>query len=159
MHAKPFIMHWILCSPGLEPPSSRQAEYLQAQLLLSFQCLLCWLCEHHGRVSVCRTVHTDAGKMESSPVAVQCMLCGARQTLLLGPEVTWTARSRATAVASLMTPSPKTRLYSRGALSGRSTCSTATESVAAKITPSASESCSPKCTSSLFHTPLEPSPS
>ena len=44
-------------------------------------------------------------------------------------------------MASFMTPSPKTRLYSRGALSGRSTCSTATESVAAKITPSASESC------------------
>ena len=59
-------------------------------------------------------------------------------------------------MASLMTPSPKTRLYSRGALSGRSTCSTATESVAAKITPSASESCRWEDTSHPAQLQLKP---
>ena len=54
---------------------------------------------------------------------------------------TCTARRRATAVASLMTPSPNTRLYSRGLRSCLSTCSTATESVAAKMAPSAKQSC------------------
>lgn len=44
-------------------------------------------------------------------------------------------------MASLMTPSPNTRLYSNGLRSCFSTCSTATESVAAKMAPSAKQSC------------------
>lgn len=44
-------------------------------------------------------------------------------------------------VASLMTPSPKTRLNSSGARSCSSTCSTATLSVVAKMAPSARQSC------------------
>ena len=40
-----------------------------------------------------------------------------------------------------MTPSPNTREYSRGMRSWFSTCSTATLSVAAKITPNAKQSC------------------
>lgn len=54
---------------------------------------------------------------------------------------TWTALRRATEVASLMTPSPKTREYRRGILSCFKTCRTATLSVAAKITPRARQSC------------------
>lgn len=58
---------------------------------------------------------------------------------------TWTVRRRATVVASLMTPSPKTMLNSRGARSGSSTCSTATLSVVAKMAPSARQSCQASC--------------
>ena len=50
-------------------------------------------------------------------------------------------RNKATVVASLMTPSPNTRLNSSGALSCSSTCNTATLSVVAKIAPSAKQSC------------------
>ena len=44
-------------------------------------------------------------------------------------------------VASLITPSPNTRLYSSGWRSCEMTCSAATESVAARIAPSAKHSC------------------
>ncbi len=69
---------------------------------------------------------------------------------------TWTVRSRATVVASLMTPSPKTRLNSRGALSCSSTCSTATLSVVAKMAPSARQSCQASCLCDIMrHLQLE----
>lgn len=54
---------------------------------------------------------------------------------------TCTVRSRATEVASLMTPSPKTNGNRRGALSSSNTWRTATLSVVAKIAPSAKQSC------------------
>ena len=56
-------------------------------------------------------------------------------------KATWTVRRRATEVASLITPSPKTSENSRGALSSSKTCKTATLSVVAKIAPSAKQSC------------------
>ncbi len=51
------------------------------------------------------------------------------------------ARRSATPAASLMTPSPKTKLKRMGLRSLSSTCSTATESVVAKIAPRANMSC------------------
>mmetsp|Transcript_24086 Transcript_24086/g.71491 ORF Transcript_24086/g.71491 Transcript_24086/m.71491 type:complete len:271 (-) Transcript_24086:719-1531(-) len=51
-----------------------------------------------------------------------------------------TAPRSTTDVASLMTPSPNTRLKSSGIVSGLSTCSVATLSVALKIAPSARQS-------------------
>lgn len=62
------------------------------------------------------------------------------ETCIMPSVYTCTARNRATDVASLMTPSPKTREYSSGILSCFSTCSTATLSVAAKMTPRAKQS-------------------
>ena len=56
-------------------------------------------------------------------------------------EQTWIARRRATPAASLMTPSPNTKLNKIGLRSLSSTCSTATESVVAKMAPSAKTSC------------------
>ena len=47
------------------------------------------------------------------------------------------ARRSATPAASLMTPSPNTRLNKMGLRSLSSTCSTATESVVAKMAPNA----------------------
>lgn len=44
-------------------------------------------------------------------------------------------------VASLITPSPNTTLYSSGKRSWEMTCSAATESVAARMEPSARQSC------------------
>lgn len=47
----------------------------------------------------------------------------------------WIALNKTTDVASLTTPSPKTRLYNNGVSSWLSTCKVHTESVAEKIAP------------------------
>lgn len=68
-----------------------------------------------------------------------------------GGGATWTVRSSATEVASLMTPSPKTRLKSSGERSWLSTCRTATLSVVANIAPSARQSCGAPASSTQSH--------